>query len=184
MSTLDDPGFGNQPKVSPWPTGLRWGLIIAGVSIAVELLSYLTGSFNPADRWSGTMLMWTLVSFAASFYMYFRMQTEHRDRELGGFIRLGRCVGLGAIAGLVSGVATGIYSAIFYGLVEPNLMRESMLQKLQSDGMSEEQIEMAMKFSGWFTTPTAMMVMAPIGGLIIGCIIGLVVGFFTKRDRF
>lgn len=184
MNTLDNPDFHKQNNVSPRQIAVKWGLIMGGISIAVSLISYLTGTMDPVSTFSGVQLVWTLLSLLATVYCIHRMQVDHRDQQLGGYLSLGRAVGLGAISGAVSGVLTGIYSAIFFGMVEPDFMKNTMMKAWQEQGMNEEAIETAWKFGQMFTTPTSMLVMGIFMGVIGGVILGLIVGLFTKKDRF
>ncbi len=184
MNTLDNPNFNPHNTVSPRPIAIKWGLISGGIAVAISLIGYLSGTLNPASGFSGIQLIWTLLGLAAGIYCIYMMQTIHRDQELGGFMSLGTCVGLGAISGAVSGAISGAFSAILFGLIEPNYMRDAMMKGYQDQGLSEEQMEMTMKIAGMFTSPVAMLITGPIGGVISGVILGLIVGFFTKKDRF
>ena len=183
MNTLDNPNFNNPINVSPRPIAIRWGLISGTIGVAISLLGYLSGTLNPSSNFSGTQLLWTFLSLGATIYCIYMMQTQHRDNELGGFISLGRCVGLGAISGLVSGAIGGIFAVVLFGFIEPNFMHDAMVKAWQDQGLNEEQIEMASKMAGMMTSPTMMFLMSILSGVIGGVILGLLIGLMTRKER-
>jgi hypothetical protein len=186
MDTLDRPSLPDPTSVSNRALALRYGAIWGGVSILVSLVGFLSNT-DPAMPDAGPLKwVYMLVGFGAAIWAVTTAIKTDRDQQLGGYISVGRCVGLGALIGLIAGAIGGVWMLLYTTIINPGFqdqMKEAMVAQWEAQGMTEEQIEMAAGMSSMFTGPVFMAISQVIGGAIFGLIIGLVAGLIMKRDR-
>ena len=186
MTLIDDQT--PDPKQVPFrPVAQRYGLIWGAASIVIGLIGYLTG-MDPQlpDTSIAVKVVFGLVGLAVPIWAVVTAVKHHRDNELGGFITVGRGLGIGTFAGLVAGILGAIWMLVFlYGIAPEYIetLKDSMVATWESQGMDEEAIEMALKFSSFTMNPIFMAISQIIGGTLFGLIIGLIVGLIMKRDR-
>ncbi|MFK7983562.1 MAG: DUF4199 domain-containing protein, partial [Saprospiraceae bacterium] len=107
MNSLDENlDFIDQEDVKAMPTALRFGGIAALAFIAQQLLVDTLGLVNYATG-EGQMISSIVPAIITLTILYFAIKT-HKEEDLGGYITFGRCVKLGALIGLISGVGIGI----------------------------------------------------------------------------
>jgi hypothetical protein len=184
MIDQETPDSGN---VSPRPVSQKYGLMWGGASILLSLAGYLSG-MDPQlpDTSLSVKVVFGLVGFAIPIWAIVSAVKEHRDQELGGYISVGRGLGVGTLTGLFAGLVGAVWMLIFNYLIAPdyiNVLLDAQSSQFESQGMSEEQIEMALSFSSMFMSPPVMAIMQVVGGAIFGLIIGLIVALIMKRDR-
>jgi hypothetical protein len=61
-------------------------------------------------------------------------------------------------------------------------MMDKQEEAFVAQGMSQEQIRVAMDMTAKFMTPEMMLVFGIVGGLVIIMIVGLIVTAFTKKN--
>jgi len=168
-------------NVSPFPTGLKYGVILALISILITVILYVTGMLtNPMA--SSILGMLSLVAYIAVIALAIK---SHRDQNQNGYITLGQAVGVGIITALVSAFIGGIFNYILYGFIDPGLMEE--LISMQEDsmaesGMPEEQIEAALQYAQMFTNPAMQVVSALCMGSCCGGVVSLIAGLILKNE--
>lgn len=186
MNTLDQSSAPDPANVPYRQLALRYGGIWGGVSILSSLVGYLTNT-DPALPDTGPIKwIYTVVGIGVAVWAITTAIRIDRDQQLGGYIGLGRCVGLGALIGLVAGAVSAVFSMLYMTVINPGFadqLKEAMVAQWEAQGMSEEQIEMAISMSSSFTNPVMMAVWQTLGGALLGLIIGLVAGLFLKRER-
>jgi hypothetical protein len=184
--TLLDQNIPDASTVSVRPVSVRYGLIWGGISIAISLISFLLG-VDPAmpDTGTAAKMIIGLIGFAVPAWAVFAAIKQHRDQELGGYLSLGRGIGVGTLSGLVAGVISAIWIVLYVMVINPGFtasLQEAQTAQMESQGMSEEQIEMAVSMAGWFTNPGFLAFSQLFGGVITGFILGLIIGAIMKRE--
>ncbi|MCB0568392.1 MAG: DUF4199 domain-containing protein [Phaeodactylibacter sp.] len=187
MSTLDNPNDRiNQASVSPWPTGMRFGLITGLVLVVLSLVMTLSGIVNPADRNNPANWISSLLSYAVMVGAIVMAIRQHRDKELGGYITFGRSFSLGFIVILISAVISMVYAYVYFTIIDPDMINTildvSREQMVEDRGMSEEQAEQALSMTSWMFSPVMMTIFAGVGSLFMGAIFSLIVGAIMKRN--
>jgi len=186
MSLLDTPSTPNPSSVSNRQLAIRYGAIWGGISILLTLIGYLTNT-DPAMSTTGPIKwVYSLASFGVAIWAIAAAIKIDRDQQLGGYISLGRCVGLGALIGLIAGAIGAVFSFLYMTVINPGFadqMKESMVATYEEQGLSEEQIDMALSMASAFTSPAMMAVFQVIGGAFFGLIIGLIAGAIMKKER-
>jgi hypothetical protein len=98
----------------------------------------------------------------------------------------GQGIGIAFWLGLVS---SAIYSVFFYVYIKfidssfLDMIRDQQLEQFEARGMSDEQIEQAMKFANMFTNPEALLGFTLLGGVFFTIIIALIVTIFTQKKN-
>jgi len=157
-------------------TGVRYGLINAFVSIAYFLILNVSGIDMTQGpwQWLGYLLTAALIFLAHKYYK------ENTD----GFMSYGQGIQIALWLGLVSGAISSVFTYIYVKFIDPSFMemiQEKQVQAMEERGMSEEQIDQAMKIASMFMSPEAMLAMGFIGAVIGAVIIGLIVTIFTQN---
>jgi hypothetical protein len=167
-----------QTEVTPVSTrsvGIRYGLFggVAGIVLFLALtLSGLMagGSWN----WIGYVITAVLIFLAHKNY-----------KESGdGFMSYGQGIGIAFWYGLISSLVSSVFMYIYIKFVDDTFMQSIMdvqMAKMEEQGMSDDQIEQAMKFSSMFMNPESMLLFGLIGGIVGAIIIALIVTIFTQK---
>lgn len=180
MTTLDDPRRIVDPaSVSVWPTALRYGGLVSLLMIVIGLVMYLAGMSDPADP--------SPVSQAISCLNYiFIIATvvlaikAHRDKELGGYLTMGRSLGMGTATSVIIGGISAVWTIIFMTLIFPDMadaIKEAAMDKAQPG-----QEEMTEKMVGIFSNPFIVGTLVFFGTILIGFITSLIAGAIMKKD--
>ncbi|MFK7979392.1 MAG: DUF4199 domain-containing protein, partial [Saprospiraceae bacterium] len=152
--------------------------------IAITLLLDTTGLINYSTG-EGQYYPAILATIATLAILYYAIK-QHRDEELGGYITFGRCVKLGALIGLFSGILIGVFAYVYHGFIRPDIvpaMMEFQQGQLSEQGMSEEQIEQAMSFSAPFTSPFALAITSIFNSVFWYALLSLIVGAIMKKSQ-
>jgi hypothetical protein len=187
MDVLDRPNTPDPATVPFKHLAIRYGAIWAGASILVALVAYLTNTDPSLPTTGAIKWLYSLIGIGVAVWAIVTVIRIDRDEQLGGFISLGRCVGIGALTGLVTGVIGAVWQLIYLNFINTGFeqqMKDALTASYEAQGMSEEQIEMAAGMAGAFMGPTSMAVYQVIGGVLFGLVIGLIAGLVMKRDAF
>lgn len=187
MDVLDRPSATDPSTVPYKHLALRYGAIWGATSILTTLVAYLTNTDPSLPTTGAIKWVYMLVGFAVAIWAVMAAIRIDRDEQLGGFIGLGRCVGIGTLTGLVAGVIGAVFMMLYLNVINTGFeeqMRDAMVAQYEAQGMSEEQIEMAISMAGAFISPTFIAISQVFGGALVGCIIGLIAGLFMKRESF
>ncbi len=166
-----------QPAKSPMQTAMKYGLIGGLVYVALSLLLYLIDMQEV--QWLGI-----LVNLAVLFGAIYLAQTFHRDNELGGYITYGRAVSVGMLTALFLGIVAAVYTVLYFNVINPAQIDEIILEARQNmidQGMSDEEMEQAMKMTSMFMQPWFFAISTIFSLGIIGLIVSLVSSAFTRK---
>lgn len=109
-----------------------------------------------------------------------------RDQESGGFISYGRALGVGTMIGLFAGVITGFFTFIMFKFMDPELVDKAILmaeEALYKRGMTEDQIEMAIKAQKMFMKPVIFAISSILGSVFMSFIFSLIISIFLKKEE-
>lgn len=166
-----------EERASIKSVGIKWGLILGILSIAFFMVGIALGDPNmTALRWLSILVIIGVIVMA------------HREYKNNGdgFMTYGQGLGLGTLVAAVSSVISAIFSYVYIKFIDDNFLantREMQIQEFERQGMSDEQIEMAVEMSSRFTTPEMILVIGIVFGIFIGFIISLIVSAFTKNSN-
>jgi hypothetical protein len=168
----------NRPSIDPpsvMAIGLKYGLFLGLISIAISLVTTMLGR-NPLDsNWINMV-----VSLAVTVALVVLAHKNFKENN-EGFMSYGQGLGIAMVAILVSIVLTGIYTFIYTKFIDPTAM-DSVWEKAAADmeakGQDEEQIETALGFA-----KNLFWLFFVLGGAFWGLIVGLIVSIFTQKNE-
>lgn len=156
--------------------GIRYGLIAAVIGIAYFLILNTLGMDMTQGFWSWVRYLITIAILILAHKYY----KENGD----GFMNYGQGIGISFWMGIVSSVIGSIFTYVYVKFIDSGfieMMKEKQLEGFQEQGMSDDQIDQAMKFSGMFMTPEMILVFGLVFGIIGTVIFGLLVTIFTQK---
>jgi hypothetical protein len=161
---------------------INYGLILGILTILVNVIAYMTNGISVERPFWEKALGW--IVFIGVIYMAIKKFREANN----GLLSLGQAIKTGLGVAVIGGLITGIYIFVFFNFIEPAALEtilESIQEKAleQNPDMSDEQIEMTLKMTKMFMSPTAMIFMTLIGNLIMGLIVSLITGLFLKKEE-
>lgn len=188
METYDYSQSAPDPRqVSVWPTALRHGAIWGGAGVLITLAAFLTDT-DPAMPTTGSMAktLWFLIGTGAAIASVVMAILHHRDKELGGFLKLSRAMGMGAAVGVVAGALIGAYTLLHVSFINPGWSEQMMaatMEQMMEQGMSDEQAEQTAGMFSFAFNPFFQLFGGLLNGAFMGFLIGLISGFFLKKDQ-
>lgn len=113
-------------------------------------------------------------------------QNQVRDQVMGGRMTFSKALGTGMLMVLwVTGIFV-TFSLLFYLFITPETLteaKEMAYNQMREEEMSAEEIEMAMKFSGFMFTPAGVTIMSGLTYLFFGFLLSLIGGAVTSRQK-
>ena len=161
---------------------INYGLILGILTILVNVIAYMTNGISMERPFWEKALGW--IVFIGVIFMAIKKFREANN----GNLKIGQAIKTGLGVALIGGIITGIYVFIFFNYIEPGALdtimemtQEKMLE--QNPDMSDEQMEMALKMTKVFMSPTSMIFMTIIGNLIMGLVVSLISGLILKKEE-
>ncbi len=177
MNTLD------VNPVSPRPTGIRYGLIASLASIALGLIGSTAGLIDYTNQNSSGNWIISLVGYAIIIGALVLAMQKHRS-DLGGYMTFGQGFMVGLWVTIITAVISLIWTYVNFAFIEKDALdtiMESSRDQMINQGMSQEQVDQAMQYSGWMMNPTMMAVFAGVGGVFGGLILSLIIAAIMQR---
>lgn len=165
-------------QVSIKSVGVKWGIILALISIVLSLIVNIFEMYGN-DTIIQVVSMILLVAALAMSYSEFKAGNE-------GFMSLGQGFGLGMLIITISSVISNVFSYFYMTLIDPGMIdsiREIQIAEMENQGLTDEQIEMAMEYAELFMTPHMIVLMAFIFTLFFGAIISVIVAAIMQKKK-
>lgn len=160
------------------PVAFKYGILTSLGVIILSLVFYIMDmSANKSIQWLGYVILAAGIVLAT---------THHRDKNLNGYISYGNALGLGTLISLNVGIISAFYTYIFFAFIDQDLINQLLSQieqEMYQDNNSEEQIEVAMRYTKMFMTPTLMSVMVVLMNTFLGFMISLVTSAILKKEN-
>ena len=163
-----------QPNI--WAVGTKGGIYTGLVLIAFTLLSFLAGWYGS----SSANTVFSVISYLVGIYFTHKAFKDHGD----GYMTYVQGLGLGSVLSLVSGILNSAFSIVYLIFFDNTFISRQMEQtriQLEERGMSDAEIEQALEFAEFFTSPMALFFMAVLSSLFFGFIWSLIISAFTKE---
>ena len=164
-------------QISVKDVAVKWGLILGIISIVLFLAIYFGGLLGASwPNWVGAVIS------AGIIYM------AHKEfKELGdGYMTYGKGLGIGTLTSVISSAVSAIFTYVYVKFINLDYTVELLditRYKMEDEGQSDEQIEMAMGYVEKFMTPEAMLAMGLFMGVLFGFIISLIVSAISKKNN-
>lgn len=168
----------NEGTITLRGTGIRYGLILGLISIAFFMFLVLINA-NTVDSWiwwAGFLMSVVLVTLAQ---LYFKQNGD-------GFLSYSQGLGIAFWVALVSSVISSLFSVVYLTLIDPDfarLLQDMQMEAMEEQGLSEEQIESAMKITASLSTPPMLFLFGVLGGVFTTMLGALVSTFFVKNEN-
>lgn len=158
--------------------GLKWGLILGLMSTIVGLVVNL---FDLYANDGMIQIVSLLLVLGALIFAYQEFKAAHE-----GFMEFGEGFGMGMLILVISGAFSGLLSYIYMKFIDTGIierMKSIQLEEMEKQGLSDEQIDMAMSMSEFAMTPEMMTLIGFVANLFFGAIIALIVSGIMKKKR-
>ncbi len=159
---------------------LNTGFLLAMVGIIFALAPSL---LNTAEN-KGLGIAINMLSLFITVVIFFITLKKYREEELGGYMTFGRGFQFVFFASIIVAIVTSIFVFIQMKYIDPSMMDAAMNQQMadmEKQGMTEEQMEVATKVTGFFKTPMAIGLITLVGQLFWGALIGVIYGAIMKK---
>lgn len=156
---------------------IKWGLIMGILNIFVFLGIAISGI--QAESWAGG------ISVIPTLIIIYLAHAEFKENG-DGYMSYSKGLGIGTAIVAVSSNIYSIFTYIYIKYIDltyTDVLREAQITAYQDQGLSDEEIETALKFSEMFMKPETMFVMGIIGGIFFGFILSLIMSAFTKNSN-
>lgn len=178
MNTIDTETTGN-PNTPILKPAIRYALILSGLGILFTVLSSTL-------KWDQNSWDFKIITWAFTIGAMVYIIKNFRDALNGGYLRIGQGTGLSALTGLFQGIIMAIFMYVFTTSINPDMMvmmEDQALQQLESQGLSESEIDQAMEMSKAFMTPGFISSMLLVGSVIMTTLLGLIISAIMKKGE-
>ena len=165
------------PAVTTRSVGIRYGLILAVLSVAYFVIMNLLGvdMSQGIGRWA---------SLVFTIGILFVGQKHFKDNG-DGFMSFGQGFGIGFWIALISTSISSVFSYFYIKFIDTGfiqtLLDRTREQMEEKGNLSAEQIDQAMEMTSKFMTPESILIFGLIGGFVITLICALIVTIFTQK---
>ena len=113
----------NQADVSLWPAAIRYGVIGGVVMVIYSLVGILTG-FTNISNGAITMMLVSLLSFGLLLGIIIFAIKMHRDKDMGGYISIGRAFFVGLIVSVITMFINSLFTYLYIEFINPAYVDE------------------------------------------------------------
>ncbi|MEP7321086.1 MAG: DUF4199 domain-containing protein [Saprospiraceae bacterium] len=166
------------------PMILKYGLTGGLIMSLIFLVGTITGLATSGSKSYG--IISGLVSFIIVVVLIVLAIKGHRDDLQDGYISLGQCVLIGTAVLILTGLISYLVSLVYMKVIDPeymNRMMASMEEAWEAQGLSEEQIESAKKWTGVMKSPGLSLAVILCCYGLGGAILSLIAGLIMKKDK-
>lgn len=172
--TIDQMG---QDRPSSAKVALTNGVFMGIALIVLSLILYLLGlnqeSYAP------------YFSYAVMIGLTIVFVLQWRNKYNNGFISYSSAFGNGFLTILFGSILSAIYVYVFFAFIAPNeltLMLEKAEEGMYDKGMSDQEVEMGMKYTKMMMTEWMMPIWVIVGSAFWGAVISAILAIFLKKE--
>ena len=165
---------------SPGKVGLNYGIYIGLILVLFQVVMYATGMALEG-------IQWPMYIFYLIFAVMIFMAVQSYKSNNGGFLTISEALKTGISAAAISGLIFLVYNILLFYVIEPgygemilDVTRDKMLE---NDNVTEEQVEMTLKFSKYMINPFMGGAMWIALSAFFGLIYSLIAGAIWKQQR-
>ncbi len=125
------------------------------------------------------------VFFIVQIFILFFLVRSYRDNYLYGYITFGKAVGAGVVICLYYSIIMAIFTYILYKFIDTGLINKMLAMSEDAGlkkGLSQEQIDLGMKFTRKIMTPPVLSFFSLLFGMFFGTIMSLIVAIFVRKE--
>jgi hypothetical protein len=164
-----------EENISVKSVGIKYGLILSIISIAVFIVRVATETPEFGGVWLEILILVVGITLAHMEY----------KRKGSGFMSYGTGLGIGTIVAATSVVISSLFTYVYVKFINVDYIeqtRQMQIEAMEREGMSDDQIEMALKISEYLT-PEILALIAILSTVFFGFILSLIISAFTKNDN-
>ncbi|WP_271784009.1 DUF4199 domain-containing protein [Aquimarina algiphila] len=159
---------------------INYGIILGLILILIHVLMYVSGMLLEGKQWPMYLyyaIFPAFVIFAISAY----------KKKNSGFLTLGQALKTGISIAALSGLVYAIYNGIFNFFIEPDFIDQMMEvtreKMMENPNMTEEQIEMSIKFAKKLGGPIIGSAFFILLSVFFGFIYSLIGGLIMRKKQ-
>jgi Protein of unknown function (DUF4199) len=172
----------NEVSITTRSVGMKYGMFMAAFSI-VSFLAFTLSGTNVTEGVGA----WVSRSASTLATIVILVLAHGNFKQNGnGFMSYGQGFGISFWAVLIGIVITNAFTYVYIKFIDGTfieMIKDQQIKAMQEKGMSDDQIENAMRIASMFMSPEAIVIIGIIFGLIFGLIIGLLVTIFTQKNN-
>ena len=181
MATINFFTMENQQTPS-WKHSLQYGIGIGFILIIISLVMHVLDINAFENRWVG----W--IGYIVCFAGMTIAMINFRNKQPGGYISYGKSFTIGFLTALFAGILVGIYMVVFMSFAGGEFVQMALENAEQqvlerNPNASDQEIEMALKFTKMFMKPILMGVFSILGYGFFGAIYSLIASIFIKKEN-
>lgn len=165
-------------KPSTARIALKWGIISAIISVVFTIILY---NF---DLWK---MVWVSVTFGLLITVVVLVLASKEFKGLNeGFMTFGQGFGMSMLIIAVSGLISNAFNQLYINVIDTGMLdkiKDFQEEMYIKQGLSDEQIEMALQQAERFSSPGMQFLFSILGSLFFGLIISLIVAAIMKKER-
>lgn len=167
-----------EQKPSSARIALKWGVIGGLASIILTTVLYMT------DLWKSQAVS-SLIPILIMALFLFLATKEYKD-ENGGFLSFGEGLGIGTLTGAIYALLGNLYSQLYQKVIDPGFMdkiKDFQYEKMEEQGLSDQQIEQAMEITSKFTSGGMAFVFGLLFSIFFAFILSLIIAAILKKNK-
>lgn len=166
-----------EKPVSLMKSSLTYGIYLGIVSILFSVVIYVLG--YTFEKWV------QYASYPITIGAIIWAQIAYR-KSLGNEMTYGQALGIGIMTVVFASVLSAIYTYILFAFIDPSLQEQLRLvteQRIVEQGnVPEEQLDTVVEMMTKFQKPWIMAVSVIFMSALIGLVVSLITGIFTKKN--
>jgi len=163
-----------------WKHAITYGIYLGIALIILSLLFYVFDLYT--ENWTSYITYAVLLGGVVISSIFYR------DKHLGGFITFKQSFIVGFYTAIFAGIIAAIYTAVFMSFageeVKAVIMKKAEESMIESNPeMTDEQIDMAMNWTGKMMNPAWLTTISLLSNLFFGAIFSLLGSIFIKKEN-
>lgn len=160
-----------------WRNAIAITLVFAVVLIVTDMFK---------DKMMEKNNLMSIMYMVLLFGTVILTQIQVREQSLGGIMSFSKAFGTGMLLALAVAVMFALFNFIFYSFISPDTLDEARRMaetSMQEQGKTQEEIDMAMKITGFMFTPVGILLTTIIFYPLFGLLLSLLASLFTQRNN-
>lgn len=157
---------------------LTYGAVLGVIMVIISLVFYII-NIDPSS-----FIQYLNIAVIIAFLTYSILQ--YRNTVKGGYISYGQSLGCGVMVGIYATAISSLYTFVFFQFIDPGMITEMLAKSEermleQNPNLSQEQIDMGMKYAAMFMKPWLMAIMGFLTMSFMSLILSLIISIFTQK---
>lgn len=165
---------------------INYGVTLGVISLLLLVIQYALGDFAVGQQQGETGYIYTGLSFVVGIVIVVIAMGKLK-KEQGGYMRFGEGFKLGFSIYIYSAIIGAIFMLLYTLVLEPGYKEEALAMTAEqmyeaNPNMTDEQVDMALSWTGRFMSPVALLIWAILGAAFMGAIISAIISAIMKKN--